>query len=282
MYIRQFEQFHSSYISQIIGGGIHPFHEILFISSGEVMIHWIGHSYRVNGPALFIFPPHSPHQIRQISSTLQCWFIEMRLLQSNYAPDSSSIAIWNHAQASLDWNETQLDPIRSVIHSIESMLPSNGLRNAKVPFQQLLACDIQKLLLLIDQYIHVYKAKTNGSPTSDPHSDKWSAHQDIYELVRHMEMFFTEDITLEMLAARSGYTPSYVSRLFRDITDFSPHQYLYELRMSAATSYLYTTNMTVQKIAEAVGFPSIHYFSRMFKKKFGVSPSEWRQKHNLV
>ncbi len=282
MYIRQFEQFHSSYSSQIIGGGIHPFHELLFISSGEVTIHWIGHSYSVNGPALFIFPPHSPHQIRQISSTLQCWFIEMRLLQSNYAPDSASIALWNRAQASLNWNETQLDPIRSVIHSIESMLPSNGLRNARVPMQQLLACDIQKLLLLIDQYIHVNKAEISGSSTAEPHNDKWSAHQDIYELVRHMEMYFTEDISLETLAERSGYAQSYVSRLFKEITGFSPQQYLNELRMSAATSYLYSTNMTVQKITEAVGYPSIHYFSRMFKKKFGVSPTEWRQKHTMV
>ncbi|QJD84704.1 AraC family transcriptional regulator [Cohnella herbarum] len=282
MYIRQFEQFHSTYMSQIIGGGIHPFHELLFISSGKVTIDWIEHSYTVNGPALFIFPPHSPHRIRQMSSVLQCWFIEMRLLQSNYAPNAASIVLWNQAQASLDWNEPRLAPIRNVMQAIESMLPSNGIRNARVPFQQLLACDIQKLLLLIDQYIHVYQAEINGSSTSDPRNDKWSAHQDIYELVRHMEMFFTEDISLDRLAERSGYTQSYVSRLFREITEFSPQQYLNELRMSAATSYLYTTNMSVQKIAEAVGYPGIHYFSRMFKKKFGVSPSEWRQKHTLV
>ena len=53
-------------------------------------------------------------------------------------------------------------------------------------------------------------------------------------------------------------------------------QYLNKLRLSAAISYLVNTEMGVQQIAEATGFNSIHYFSRLFKRKYGSSPQQWR------
>lgn len=56
----------------------------------------------------------------------------------------------------------------------------------------------------------------------------------------------------------------------------TPMQYLHQLRMNAARSYLRKTELSIQEIAGASGYPSIHYFSRMFKQTFGISPSEWR------
>jgi transcriptional regulator GlxA family with amidase domain len=55
-------------------------------------------------------------------------------------------------------------------------------------------------------------------------------------------------------------------------------QYLSNLRLSAATSFLIHTEMGIQQIAEETGFNSIHYFSRLFKRTYGVSPQQWRAK----
>jgi len=57
----------------------------------------------------------------------------------------------------------------------------------------------------------------------------------------------------------------------------SPLGYLQELRMSAAKSLLLMTTMSIQEVTDAVGYQSIHYFSRLFKKKYGKSPTQWRK-----
>ncbi|MFC3770127.1 helix-turn-helix domain-containing protein [Paenibacillus sp. GCM10012303] len=69
---------------------------------------------------------------------------------------------------------------------------------------------------------------------------------------------------MESLTKRSGL------QLARNDYDLS------RLRLSAATSYLIHTGMSIQQISEETGFNSIHYFSRLFKQTYGVSPQQWR------
>ncbi|MCD9024185.1 AraC family transcriptional regulator [Cohnella silvisoli] len=279
MYIRQFEQIVSEGINKDIGGGIHPFHELLYISSGEALIHWIDHTYKAKGPALFIVTPSSPHHVKQITPSLQCWFVELRLQASDYMPSLDTILAWNSMQGNLQWNGSEIAGLAATLTMIEQTLWIPHLKRTDETFRRIVSCDIQKLLFLIDHVVHIREARKNHSAPSAQLSDRWSAHNHIYDLIRYTEMYFTHEITLDKLAERSGYTPSYISRLFKEMTDLTPQQYLYELRMHAATSYLRTTKMSVQDIAEAVGYPGIHYFSRMFKKKFGDSPTEWRKTH---
>ncbi|WP_379211152.1 helix-turn-helix transcriptional regulator [Paenibacillus sp. GCM10012303] len=74
--------------------------------------------------------------------------------------------------------------------------------------------------------------------------------------------------------------PSYLVRAFKNEAGVTPMHYLNKLRLSAAVSYLANTEMGIQQIAESTGFNSLHYFSRLFKQKFGCSPSQWREELN--
>ncbi|WP_397386579.1 helix-turn-helix domain-containing protein [Paenibacillus roseipurpureus] len=65
--------------------------------------------------------------------------------------------------------------------------------------------------------------------------------------------------------------------MFKEMSGKTPFQYLNELRMNAAVSYLHESDLSIEHIAMASGFSSIHYFSRLFKQKFGVSPTGWRK-----
>lgn len=75
------------------------------------------------------------------------------------------------------------------------------------------------------------------------------------------------------------YSYDYIRKLFRKTAGITPHQYLLRLRLHYAAELLQSSEkkaMTVNSITRACGFRDPFYFSRMFKKKYGVSPSSFR------
>ena len=84
--------------------------------------------------------------------------------------------------------------------------------------------------------------------------------------------------TLSDLAAISGYSPSRLSAIYKEAFGISPINDLLNRRIEQAKLLLLYGNMTVSEISEAVGFSSIFYFSKLFKKKEGVSPAKFKEK----
>jgi len=72
-------------------------------------------------------------------------------------------------------------------------------------------------------------------------------------------------------------TPHF-SRLFKIETGVTPGQYLTDLRMEKAAQLLATTFLSIKEIMGAAGYRSKGNFIRFFRKRFGVTPSEYRQR----
>ncbi|HEY4205563.1 MAG TPA: AraC family transcriptional regulator [Puia sp.] len=67
-------------------------------------------------------------------------------------------------------------------------------------------------------------------------------------------------------------------KIFKELTGESPNQYHLHLRLDKARELLNTTNLNVTEVAYSLGFDSVFYFSRLFKKKNGISPKSYRTK----
>ena len=74
-----------------------------------------------------------------------------------------------------------------------------------------------------------------------------------------------------------GVSHSHFRRLFRLVTAYSPHDLLLLSKMRKAGEELRNTNRPVKEIAFEAGYPDPAQFSKMFKKKVGVSPDGYRQ-----
>lgn len=253
----------------IQGGGIHPYYELLHIESGKFVLEWMGVEYTAPAPCLYLLTPNTPHNLMAISSSLSFWYIELELddLSSFVAEDR--LQSWNRLQSDLDYNSIELRGLRRTLEEISEVL----LWRKQKPVlydEEILVLDVQKIV----RYIHHYFREQQEDLVT-----KTSIETTIRALMRSMESKYFQNIELEDLSTMVHYNSSYLARAFKNIAGMTPMQYLNKLRLNAAVSYLANTEMPVHVIAEATGFNSIHYFSRLFKKTYGLSPIQWRNAH---
>ena len=82
--------------------------------------------------------------------------------------------------------------------------------------------------------------------------------------------------TLADLASRAGYSPQHLNRSFRAALGMTPLRYLTNLRLQRAVALLHENRLTVAAIARKVGIEDEYYFSRLFRRHTGRSPSQYR------
>ncbi|MFB5268249.1 helix-turn-helix domain-containing protein [Paenibacillus enshidis] len=95
--------------------------------------------------------------------------------------------------------------------------------------------------------------------------------------LRHMEACYSEPLTLSSLAERLRISPRQLQRGFKARFGHSPMEHLIGIRLEHAKRLLEQGNRPVAQIAEEVGYPDSYYFSRLFKKKTGLSPRGYKQ-----
>ncbi len=94
--------------------------------------------------------------------------------------------------------------------------------------------------------------------------------------VEYMEEHFQDgNLSCADLAKHCGISYSYFKRLFLLRFNLTPVQYIQEKRLRHACDLLVTGRYTVTEVAERTGFENVYYFSRVFKQKIGVPPSEY-------
>ncbi|AZN69064.1 AraC family transcriptional regulator [Acinetobacter haemolyticus] len=96
----------------------------------------------------------------------------------------------------------------------------------------------------------------------------------IYKICEYIQHHFTEKLTVEMLAEQANMSASAFHKAFKQVTQYSPLQYLKVTRLHKAKQMLQNENQSVAQAAYAVGYQSSSQFSREFKKQFGFSPNQ--------
>lgn len=98
------------------------------------------------------------------------------------------------------------------------------------------------------------------------------------EIASYIERHYAEAITGEDIEEKFFLTFDHANRIFHKTMGCSIIKYRNIVRIQYAKAKMRATNMPVKEIAMEVGFENAHYFSRMFKKNEGLSPSEYKRK----
>ncbi|AIQ53192.1 response regulator [Paenibacillus sp. FSL R7-0331] len=99
----------------------------------------------------------------------------------------------------------------------------------------------------------------------------------LLQMKAYVEEHYSENITLESMAAMLYMNPYYFSSFFKKHTGQNFKHYLTEVRMNHARRLLLQSSLMIYEIAEQVGYNNARHFSDMFKKKFGKLPQEYKQ-----
>ncbi|MCC3373247.1 response regulator [Cohnella sp. REN36] len=111
-------------------------------------------------------------------------------------------------------------------------------------------------------------ANRRGEPESE---------RSIRDIVQYLDDHYFEDVSLVDIATRFYLDPSYLSKLFKTVTDENFIEYVTRKRMEKACELLRSPNRKISEISELVGYENQRYFSQVFKKFTGHTPSEYRE-----
>lgn len=258
-------------------GGMHLLcHELLYITEGKVRFKWRGYACDAEAPAVFILPNSVPHELESLHAESTFHFWELSEPEDFHFTDEQ-VDQWNLMQSRREmYAKTAL--ASAIPQSLDFVyhLQSTGaaLRDANLDEACLL--EIRKTFRLI---AHVLGMASNDRASGSP--SKLQSREAVDLVVNYLDWWYKEDITLEALARAVNLAPSYLVRLFKKHIQMTPFEYLRELRLKAAASYLAGSDMSISTIAQKTGFNSVHYFTRLFKIHYGQSPGEWRKQSNL-
>ena len=85
-------------------------------------------------------------------------------------------------------------------------------------------------------------------------------------------------VSLDALIEPCYATKSHMIRIFKEAYGVTPYEYLLRRKLSEAEMLLENTNLAVGDIADRLGFENVHYFSAFFRKKRGVTPTDYRRR----
>lgn len=99
----------------------------------------------------------------------------------------------------------------------------------------------------------------------------------VEQIMNYIEDHYSEKISLDQIAENMYLSPFYISRIFKSETGNAPIRYLINIRLEKAKELLEGGyEGSIQEVAAQVGYDDAYHFSKLFKKRYGISPSQAR------
>lgn len=92
----------------------------------------------------------------------------------------------------------------------------------------------------------------------------------------YIDRHYMEDIKIDELADRFYFSKEYLTKLFRNQYGSPIYEYVLQVRMNHAKEYLRDPQISIHEISERMGYSNANYFGKAFKRRYGMTPSEFR------
>lgn len=252
----------------------YDFWECLFVMKGEVTAVRDSVTLTLKKDTVLFFPPNGSHRIYPNKTS------GSSLLMIGFQCTSPAMDFFR--------NKT-LETGPS-----EQILLNNIIKEAKLTYSSFDKPDHQKLtrkdaasvpfaseqliqLYLLQLLIQLIRSNsTDNSVGSIPKSERKRSEEELfYTITAYMEENINGHLTIQQICKDNLIDRSLLQKLFRENTGYSIIDYFSQMKINTAKCLIRDNQMNFTQIAEELGYNSIHYFSRQFKKLTGMSPSEY-------
>ncbi|RUT31988.1 response regulator [Paenibacillus zeisoli] len=110
---------------------------------------------------------------------------------------------------------------------------------------------------------------------------KGSGEKSIDDAIEYIREHYNEELSLERVASVVYLNPAYFSQLFKLKTGQGYKDYVISLRLEQAKKLLLNPKLRLAEIAERIGYQDMRHFTQVFRRKFGLTPTEFRHKQNV-
>ena len=137
-------------------------------------------------------------------------------------------------------------------------------------YEDMIRLFLRHIFLTINRYIKEGKQTKNDTIN------------DIERAVHYFNENYSKPISIEQYASEHLMSVNWFIHSFKNVMKVPPMQYIVSLRIAAAKGYLENSNKNISEIAATVGYDNALYFSRLFRKHTGVTPSEYRKRSKIL
>jgi AraC-like DNA-binding protein len=281
--IEKIYSFHYSELNKdyVYGGEKHDFWEFLYVDKGEVEISTDYSTFHLKQGEIVFYSPDEFHSLRCNQKTPPNIFIVA------FDCQSEAMRFFTHKALRLGNGERELLsqlidegnklfelPVARPYAGPKPEKPTHPLTRKEKPefgSEQLIKMYLEGLLI---QLIRNNRERAINPKLSSITKEKGQRDL-IGRIVEYLDEHLLEHPTLDSVCMEFALSKTHLRAVFREHTGCGITEYIGKLRIERAKQHIREETCNVTEIAESLGYSSIHYFSRQFKKATGMAPSEY-------
>lgn len=243
----------------------HNAYELLFVKTGQIRIDIDGAVYEGGPGSLFVIGRFEEHALALRTPVYERYYVIIdpvrveRLIADRrlLAPLRNRPAGFCHVFDVSDIADRVEILFRRLVQEQEPAGAYGDLMEVSL---------ITELLILLQRIRPSFSEKTSGPGKSA-----------VLAVQTYIETNYAQPLSISDLAARVFMTPCYLSHCFKEITGYSPKQYLVQTRLACAKDLLTHTLLPVSEVAFRAGFSDVNNFIRTFRRESGLTPLRYRE-----
>lgn len=259
----------------VFGGESHDFWEFNYIDKGQMVVTVDGNEYLLKSGEMVFFKPNEFHSL------------EARGLS---APNHTVVSFVSNSDA-MKYFRNKIIALNSQERKLLSILLREGLSayrpiNNKPPIMGMEEKEnapigaVQMTFNLLEEFLITLLRRSEsgisiGTRLISPMYDERVPDR-IKEVARYMEQNISENLTVLQIAKRFSLSESALKKMFSSDVGCGVTDFFNSMKIEKAKEYIRENEKNFTQVSEELGFSSIHYFSRLFKKKTGMTPTEYR------
>lgn len=242
----------------------HDAHELLYVVSGKISVNICGEEREAGAGSLLVFSRFEEHSVRVLTPEYRRYTLLISPVLARADDDYLLSSVLINRTGRFDHIIT-FDRERNHIETLMNEMAEEFAKQEPMS-EKMLDSMLTRLLVLL------YRKRPELFLTDENRNTEI-----VRELQAKFEKDYSEHFSLSELALRYHISESHLSHIFKNVTGYAPIEYLMSCRFSAAKNLLSSSDKSIKEIIDLCGFSDESNFSRTFKKKVGMTPTEFRK-----
>jgi len=258
----------------------HNFLEITYILSGHG-IHTVGeHVYPVEAGEVFFINYEAAHCFSTVDDADPLWVLNCAFMPEVLPANMLGVQNFAETISAFFYNFIFCDEIKENPY-ISIKDPNRDIRRQMLRMEEeyekkkegFLDYMAASLVLVLIDVMRIYSAKTKREVIGNRGFRKSS----IENVLEHIRSHIIEPISLQELSYIAFVSPSHLCRLFKSAMGITVSEYIHEEKLKYASKMLTESDKSISEIAYEIGYQDAKFFRKIFVRKFGMTPSEYRK-----